>query len=355
MVEQLLRGDPLGLPVPPSWLFGLKIFGFILHMIFMNLWLAGMPAALLLRNSQAPVADRLFKAMPFFMAFGINAGIVPLLFLQVLYPQFFYPATILQAWFWLLIIPLLIVAYYAVYFAAFGRYRAVAATVASILLAWIGLTFSAAMTLAASPQSLPAIFLASSDAGSVHGFSLHLNGEVLLRFLIMVGIAFGTLAAFLALDAEFFTAKLDYRNAARRLVAPLYLLGFVVFGLAGLLYGPTVSDRLPELLGMLAGVAMPLGAILSLFYLKQPSPAVAAVLVGAHALALIANAAARQIVQIRSLEIWAKLDKLPIRGDWDSFLLFVVVLLIVLVALGWLARVALRAGRLKVEHKSAER
>jgi len=70
---------------------------------------------------------------------------------------------------------------------------------------------------------------------------------------------------------------------------------------------------------------------------------------------LIANAAARQIVQIRSLEIWAKLDKLPIRGDWDSFLLFVVVLLIVLVALGWLARVALRAGRLKIEHESAER
>ena len=177
MVDQLLRADPLGLPVPPSWLFGLKVFGFILHMIFMNLWLAGMPTALLLRNSQASVADRLFKAMPFFMAFGINAGIVPLLFLQVLYPQFFYPATILQAWFWFLIIPLLIVAYYAVYFAAFGRYRVLAATVASLLLAWIGVTFSAAMTLTAAPQSWPAIFMANAAAGSVHGFALYLNEE----------------------------------------------------------------------------------------------------------------------------------------------------------------------------------
>jgi len=355
MVDQLLRADPLGLPVPPSWLFGLKVFGFILHMIFMNLWLAGMPTALLLRNSRAPVADRLFKAMPFFMAFGINAGIVPLLFLQVLYPQFFYPATILQAWFWLLIIPLLIVAYYAVYFAAFGRYRVLAATVASLLLAWIGVTFSAAMTLTAAPQSWPAIFMASADAASVNGFALHLNGEAVLRFVMMLGIAFGTLAAFLALDAEFFTAKLDYRGAARRLVAPLYICGFIVFGLAGLLYGPTVSDRLPELLAMVAGAAMPVAAIISLLYLKQPSRAIAGLFVTVHAAAVIANASARQIVQTRSLEVWAKLDKLPIRGDWDSFLLFVVVLLIVLVGLGWLARVALRAARSKIEHKSAER
>ena len=355
MVDQLLRADPLGLPVPPSWLLGLKLFGFILHMIFMNLWLAGMPTALVLRNSQAPVADRLFRAMPFFMAFGINAGIVPLLFIQVLYPQFFYPATILQAWFWLLIIPLLIIAYYAVYFASFNRYRALAATLASILLSWIGLTFSSAMNLTASPQSWPAVFMASAEAGSVDGFALRLNGEAVLRFVMMLGISFGTLAAFLALDAEFFAAKLDYRNAARKLVAPLYILGLIIFGVAGLLYGPTVRDRLPEFLAMVAGAALPLGAALSIFYFKQPSRAVAAALLAVHAVVLIANALARQIVQTRSLEIWARLDQLPVRGDWDSFLLFVIVMIVVLVGLGWLARIALRAGRLKIEHKSAKR
>jgi hypothetical protein len=354
MVDQLLRVDPLGLPVPASWLFGLKLFGFILHMIFMNLWLAGMPTALLLRNSHAPVAERLFKAMPFFMAFGINAGVVPLLFLQVLYPQFFYPATILQAWFWLLVIPLLIVAYYAVYFASFNRYRVFAAMVASILLAWIGFTFSAVMSLTASPQSWPAIFMASSDAGSVNGFALNLSEEAALRFLMMFGLSLGTLAAFLVLDAEFFTANLDYRNAARRLAAPLYIAGMIVFGSAGLLYGPTVQSRLPAFLAIVTGAALPLGAASSIFYFKQPSRAVAAALIAVHAVALIANASARQIVQIRSLEIWAKLDKLPVRGDWDSFVLFLFVLIVVLVGLGWLARVAFRAARLKLDHKSAE-
>lgn len=354
MVDQLLRAEPLGLPVPPSWLFGLKVFGFILHMIFMNLWLAGMPTALTLRNAQPRVADRLFKAMPFFMAFGINAGIVPLLFLQVLYPQFFYPATILQAWFWLLIIPLLILAYYAVYFAAFDRHRVLAASVASILLAWIGLTFSSAMTLTASPQSWPAIFMESAEAGAVHGFALHLNLEALLRFLMMLGLSFGTLAAFLALDAEFFTAKPDYRNAARRLVAPLYLLGFIVFGIAGLFYGPTVRDRLPEFLEFTSGAAMPIAAILAFVYSKQPSSGFAGLLGALHATAVIANAAARQIVQIRSLEAWALLDKLPVRGDWGSFWLFIFVLLIVLICLGWLAYIAIRATQMKGERKTVE-
>jgi len=355
MVDQLLRADPLGLPVPPSWLFGLKVFGFLLHMVFMNLWLAGMPTAFLLRNAQPRVAERLFKAMPFFMAFGVNAGIVPLLFLQVLYPQFFYPATILQAWFWFLVIPLLIVAYYAVYLAAFGRYRVLAAIVASLLLAWIGLTFSAAMTLTASPQSWPALFLTSAEAGSVPGLALYLNDEAVLRFFMMAGISCGTLAAFLALDAEFVTAKAEYRSAARPLVAPLYIIGFIVFGLAGLLYEPTVRDRLSEPLRLVAGAGIPIGAILSIFYLKQPSRAVAGSLVAVHVVTLIANALARQIVQMRSLESWAKLDQLPVRGDWVSFFLFVVVLLVVLVGLAWLARITIQAARPKVESEIGQR
>src|SRR3989304_7812462 len=146
MSEILPSPDPLGLPVPPSLLLPLRLGGFGRHIIFMQLWLPGLPAALALLYGRRRIAERLFAAMPFFMAFGINAGIVPLLFLQTLYPQFFYPATILQAWFWFLVIPLLLIAYYAVYLAAFGRFRLIAAIVAALLLSWIGLGFSAAPT-----------------------------------------------------------------------------------------------------------------------------------------------------------------------------------------------------------------
>ncbi|NIQ53274.1 MAG: hypothetical protein GWN71_07465, partial [Gammaproteobacteria bacterium] len=71
-------------------LFGLKVFGFWLHAFFMNLWFAGLLVGLVLARRQGPTAEagrRLLRAMPIIIALGINAGIVPLLFLQVLYPQ----------------------------------------------------------------------------------------------------------------------------------------------------------------------------------------------------------------------------------------------------------------------------
>jgi hypothetical protein len=345
MIELTPTTEPLGLPIAAPWLLGLKVFGFVLHMVFMNLWVAGLPVALCLNRRRKIVANRLFKAMPFFVAFGINAGIVPLLFLQTLYPHFFYPATILQAWFWFIIIPLLIVAYYGVYFAAFGRYRAVAATVASLLLMWIGLTFSAAMSLTAAPQEWSAIFAGTSDAASVHGLFLHLRAEVVLRFLLMVGISFGTLAAFLALDAEYLTLQPDYQAEARQLVAWLYCLGLCIYAGAALLYGPSVRDQLPFLLWFLAGTIMPVGGVLSLIYRKRPARKWAAALVLAQLLVIMVNAIARQDVQTRSLEAWSKLDSVPVRGEWGSFLLFVVVLIAVLLVLAWLARVAFRAVR----------
>ena len=123
MTGLIPAADPLGLPVPVWILLALKVFGFFFHLVFMNLWLAGLPVALVLLRAKPAVAERLFHALPFFMAFGINAGIVPLLFLQTLYPQFFYPATILQAWFWFAVIPLLLIAYYAVYLASFNKFR----------------------------------------------------------------------------------------------------------------------------------------------------------------------------------------------------------------------------------------
>ena len=45
----------------------------------------------------------------------VNLGIPPLLFLQTLFGQFLYSSSILMAVFWLSVVPVLIVAYYAAY------------------------------------------------------------------------------------------------------------------------------------------------------------------------------------------------------------------------------------------------
>jgi hypothetical protein len=336
--------DALGLPVPLWILLALKVFGFFLHLIFMNLWLAGLPTALYLLRSKPAVAERLFHALPFFMAFGINAGIVPLLFLQTIYPQFFYPATILQAWFWFSVIPLLLVAYYAVYLASFGKFRVAAALTATVLLSIIGLLFSSAMTLTAHPQEWSRIFMRSTEGGATYGLHLFVDLEVILRFLLVVGMAFGTLAAYLVLDAECFSRDANYKNDVRSL-ALLYIFGTTVYCVASAIYAPSVMQKLPGPWFGLAGGAVIVGAVLAVVYRRNPTRPKGVALVITQLVVLAANAIARQWVQLAELLKWFDPSKLAVRGEWASFVLFLVTLAAAVAILSWIAKVALRRTR----------
>ena len=338
--------DPLGLPVPVSLLLTLKVAGFFLHLIFMNLWVAGLPTALALWKFRPTLSKRLFRMIPFFLAFGINAGIVPLLFLQTLYPQFFYPATILQAWFWFMIIPLLLIAYYSAYLASYERFPVLTGGVAFVLLTWIGLTFSASMSLTAAPARWPDIFIATAYAGAVHGAYLNLSLETFLRYGLVFGMALGTVAAFLALDTEWFTKDPDYQVQTRPVIPILYALGLVVYGIAGMLYVPMVMDKVPRVIGVVAGGSMPVAAILAVVYRKWPGKRAGLALIAAQLLVLLSNAIARQMVQTHKLHQWVDLHKVPVRGEWGSFALFVVTFAIAIVVLAWIGLTVFRRTHL---------
>lgn len=344
MTGLIPAADPLGFAAPVWILFAFKVFGFFLHLLFMNLWVAGLPTALFLLRRKPAIAERLFRGLPFFMAFGINAGIVPLLFLQVLYPQFFYPATILQAWFWFAVIPLLLIAYYAVYMASFDKYRLATALIATVLIYLIGLMFSSAMTLTANPQDWPKIFLSSNQGGAVHGLYLYFKPEVLLRFLLVVGMAFGTLAAYFVALGEWFAKSADDKDALRNL-APLYLLGAAIYGGAGAVYAPSIMDHIPRLWFGVAGVSLIAGVLLSVANWKKPRRFTAVALIVAQLLVLASNAITRQWVQMSELLKWYDPNKTPVRGEWASFALFVITLLIAVGAVSWITKVALRRTR----------
>jgi hypothetical protein len=346
MNELIPAPDPLGLPVPVSILLAFKVFGFFLHLVFMNLWLAGLPTALCLSRRTPRIAERLFHALPFFMAFGINAGIVPLLFLQTLYPQFFYPATILQAWFWFSVIPLLLVAYCAVYLASFGKFRVAAALTATLFIYMIGLMFSSAMSLTANPQAWPKIFMDSARGGAVHGVYFYFTLEVLLRFLLVVGMAFGTLAAYFVVVAEWFAKDANDKKELRKLV-PLYLLGAVIYGIAGTVYASVVLEKLPHLWFYIAGASLIAGVLFAASYWKSPGRAKGVALIIAQLLVLLSNAIARQWVQVSELMKWYDPYKAPVRGEWGSFALFMVTLVAAIVILAWIGLTALRRTRNK--------
>ncbi len=115
--------DAAGIPGPP-WLFHvLLVFTFFLHMVFMNLTLGGTLIALVshLRaggRSDDPngvLAGRMMAVNAYGISLTITTGVAPLLFVQVLYQQFFYSGTILLGWIWFALVLLLMGGYYAAY------------------------------------------------------------------------------------------------------------------------------------------------------------------------------------------------------------------------------------------------
>lgn len=115
--------DAAGLP-GPVWLFHvLLVFTFFLHLVFMNLTLGGTLLAAIAHwrsggraeDHRGALSRRLMAINNYGISLTITTGIAPLLFIQLIYQQFFYSATILLAPVWFAMLVLLTVGYYAAY------------------------------------------------------------------------------------------------------------------------------------------------------------------------------------------------------------------------------------------------
>ncbi len=112
-------------PAPgPFWLFHvLLVLTFFLHLLFMNLTLGGTLLAAVSQlasggrkdDPRTILATRLMAVNTYGISLTITSGVAPLLFVQVLYQQYFYPATILLGWIWFLFLVMLTAGYYAAY------------------------------------------------------------------------------------------------------------------------------------------------------------------------------------------------------------------------------------------------
>jgi hypothetical protein len=173
--------DPLPQPAPTLLLWALLQVTFLLHLVAMNVVLGGGLLALHLRLSRrdddaAHRADvlRLFAAaLPVAIAAAVTLGVAPLLFVQVLYGRLFFTSSILMAWFWLAVVPLVILAYYGAYLLAFrgealgAKARWVASAVA-LLFATVAFLYVSNVTRALRPDTF-------ADAYRAEGRGLLLN------------------------------------------------------------------------------------------------------------------------------------------------------------------------------------
>jgi hypothetical protein len=115
---------PLGFPGPTAFYLTLYVLTFALSQALMHYVLAGSlylawattwrGKASVTREKQ-PLAATLRDWMPFLLGAAITAGVAPLLFIQIVYQRQFYTANLLLWWRWMLVVPVLIVAFYLLY------------------------------------------------------------------------------------------------------------------------------------------------------------------------------------------------------------------------------------------------
>lgn len=198
MTNQIIIPEPDPIPLPaPYWLLKfLLVLTFILHIIAMNFALGGGFIAGITdllgrkRNSQFHInlSSSFSKMLPIATAFTITLGIAPLLFLQVLYGQYFYTSSIILAWPWLSVILLLLIGYYGYYIYQFNfeKLKGIRAWIvlgSAILFAVIGLIYTNNLVLMLTPEKWAQKYFANP-----HGTNLNFDDPTVvpryLHFLV---------------------------------------------------------------------------------------------------------------------------------------------------------------------------
>lgn len=195
------------IPVAWGWFQFLLLLTFPLHLLAMNAMVGGLAIGVVQHfrggDSRRRLAHRIAIILPLVIAFAVNFGVAPLLFLQVLYGHFVYTSSILMGLFWIAVVPILIVAYYGAYLYDFkfkglgaaGKWLALAVL---LLLFCIGYFFSNNMLLMSLPERFSEYFQHRDGSLLVSGQS-----EFLPRYLHMMTGALAVGGLFVALLGRF--------------------------------------------------------------------------------------------------------------------------------------------------------
>jgi len=147
---------PDSIPVNWWWFQILLLFTFLIHIILMNLMVGGSLLSIWdMIKRRNP--DQSSMNLPVLVALTINFGVPPLLFVQVLYGHLFYSSSIIIAIPWILVIPVLILAYYGAHIYAHRIDHSPALArgsllISTILLLYIGFMYVNNSTLALTPE-----------------------------------------------------------------------------------------------------------------------------------------------------------------------------------------------------------
>jgi hypothetical protein len=336
---------PDALPVHWLWLQLFLTSTTFLHLLAMNLMLGSAFIALATppRGNGSVVALRrdIGRTLPYTIAAAINLGVAPLLFIQVLYGQFFYTSTVMMAGYWLAIVALLIASYIAAYLftlrhETLGQGRlCIGVTVA--LLALIGFLFTNNLSLMQLPASWPAWF--SSRSGWLLNLS---DGALLPRYLHFMAsaVAVGGLGIALFYEVKKRQGEIsgeiwrirgcDWFSYASLINFPIGFW-FLAFIPASTYDGATWGGRIFILLlaATIFGIAKAI--IAAMRYRVLPATVWALATVFCMTLA-------RDLLRVEDLKPWFDLTELPVLPQYSPLLAFLLLAGAVVWVVGWMLK-----------------
>jgi hypothetical protein len=337
---------PVSLPAPVWLLQLLSVFTFILHLLLMNCLVGGVVLLCLsaYRGQHDPqhreLVRRIAPVMPSVVSFTITFGVAPLLFLQLVYGQFFYTSSVLMAWGWLSVVFFLVFGYYGIYWFSFhqeefGSRRFWLLLVTALMFLCVMVLFSRNMSFMEHPQDFYARFLACGAGG----FLAPPNPATWARLMHVFVSALGVSGLGLALlSGAWRRESPDLAEWARR----HGLRWFMTWIGVELLVGIWLLWRLPvEIRAQFLGADRLSTGILLIAVLLAVLAMLAApksLAVGAFALVgtLSLMAVIRQLVRVAYLRPYFDPHKLPVQGQWGVFALFAILLVGGLATLGWM-------------------
>lgn len=337
--------DPMPLPAP-YWLFKLLLLvTFILHILAMNIMFGGGVIAAVARfkgkkdEKYLRLAKETAKKIPSFMAATITLGIAPLLFLQVLYGQFFYTSSVIIGWPWLLVLVFLTLAYYGFYLTTFkeksGGVTSWISVGSLILIFLIGFIYSTNITLMLTPEKWADKYFADPS-----GWNLNWQDTTLLpRFLhfITAALAIGgfllVITGLIRWRKEQDYAKFLIVHGGKWFMYPTMIQ--VLIGLWYLISLPRDQMMLfmgGNILGTISLMIGFLGSLVVIYFMtnaiKEADPRKGAITtMGLTAVIVIFMAIMRDIIRDASLASYFDPGKLVVKIQWDVLILFLVLLI----------------------------
>lgn len=351
-VTHIPTPDMLGLPMP-AWLGQcLMALTLAVHWAFLAMTAGGL-VGLHLGRGDGDARRRLAGMTILSLAMAMTVGIAPLLFVQVLYGQFFYSANILMGYVWLGLLPIMIAAFYLLHFcrrlAGQGRSTRWPAALALVLMALAAVILVANATLTQTPRA----WRAFAAFGAVRPYMG--DPAFWARWTLAAATMFAGGGLFLAIWRQATASGKNATNATKatsgkdvtsiknagdprvssiRRPAVAGLLGLVA--MLGAAVWVAWAQPVEMLRALLAGPeyaflayvvisAIAVAILLSILAVRRPSLSRLVSAAGATFIALLAIAAVRDTIRRAALSGAFDLSAVPVHAQWDSFALWAVV------------------------------